>query len=699
MKKILALAGLATAGLAAIAQALPPPEIAAREYVLIDMNAGQTLAERGADAPSDPASLTKLMTAYLVFVALHDHRIALAQKMPVSTRAWAERKGGGSLMFVDTTMTPTVDDLLQGLIVDSGNDAAVALAEAVGGGVDAYVAMMNRQARAWGLKNTTFRNVTGLTEPGHRSTPRDMTAIAMHIIRDFPEYYHYYAQRDYTFADIRQDNRNLLLKRDPSVDGMKTGFTDAAGYCLLASAQREFPNGKRRLDRDRDGRRLDPGPRERDAEAVELGFHGVRRRAPGRGRQGGRDGAGVEGPVAAGGNRQRRGDLRRGAQGRRRAPEDDHRTHRPVGRAAGPEPARRFAPGRDRVRRADRHDPVDGAATGARRGPVRARLGCDPTLDQVISGAAPPDAARIVACPGASIMTALPDSLCYLDGDFLPLNQARVSVMDRGFLFGDGAYESIPVYGRRLFRVDDHLARLERSLGKIGIETDFDRDTWLARIRRVVAGGPTGEQMVHIQVTRGVAPRSHIAPAGLEPTVFVTTSERTEPTPAQRVQGLACISARDFRWQRGDIKSTSLLGNVLARKISADQGADETILLRDGGAAGPWLTEGASSNVWVVHEGALLGPAPDEHLLQGVRVELLRELCEETGIAFNLRPVSEADVRGADELLLSSASQEIIAVTRLDGEDVGHGALRGRPGPVYASLHEAYQRAIQSQSI
>ena len=296
-------------------------------------------------------------------------------------------------------------------------------------------------------------------------------------------------------------------------------------------------------------------------------------------------------------------------------------------------------------------------------------------------------------------MTALPDTLCYLDGEFLPLNQAKVSVMDRGFLFGDGAYESIPVYRRRLFRFDDHMARLERSLGKLEIEADLDREAWLARVRKVVDANPADDQLVYLQVTRGVAPRSHLMPAGLEPTVFVTTSERTQPTPAQRVQGLACVTARDFRWERGDIKSISLLGNVLARKISADQEADETILLRDDGSGGPWLTEGASSNVWIVHEGALLGPAPDEHVLAGVRIELLRELCEETGIAFNLRPVSEADVRAADEVLLSSASKEVIAVTHLDGEQVGHGALRGRPGPVYARLHEAYQRAIQSQSI
>ena len=247
MKRILALLGLASVGFAAFGQALPPPEIAAREYLLIDMSAGQVLAERNADTPTDPASLTKLMTAYLVFTQLRERKMTLDQKVPVSPRALAERKAGGSLMFIDTTMTPTMDELLQGVVVDSGNDASVALAEAVGGSVEAYVGMMNRQAQAWGLKNTVFKNVTGLAEAGHRSTPRDMTVMAQHIIRDFPEYYHYYAQREYKFNNLKQENRNLLLKRDPSVDGLTTGFTDAAGYCLLASAQREFPNGKRRL--------------------------------------------------------------------------------------------------------------------------------------------------------------------------------------------------------------------------------------------------------------------------------------------------------------------------------------------------------------------------------------------------------------------------------------------------------------------
>ena len=238
----------------ASAQAPQPPEVAAKSYIVLDLTTHQTLAERDADASADPASLTKLMTAYIVFQALRDKKLTVEQTLPVSKVAWSERKGGGSLMFIDTTMTPKVDELLKGLIVQSGNDAAVALAEAVGGSVDAFVGMMNKQAQAWGLKNTTFKNVTGLTEPGHRSTARDIGVIAAHIITDFPEYFPYYSIKEYKYNNIAQPNRNLLLRRDPTVDGMKTGYTEAAGYCLLATAQREFPNlgpaggaGKRRI--------------------------------------------------------------------------------------------------------------------------------------------------------------------------------------------------------------------------------------------------------------------------------------------------------------------------------------------------------------------------------------------------------------------------------------------------------------------
>ena len=195
-------------------------------------------------------------------------------------------------------------------------------------------------------------------------------------------------------------------------------------------------------------------------------------------------------------------------------------------------------------------------------------------------------------------------------------------------------------------------------------------------------------------MTRGVAPRDHVMPADIEQTVVMMVSAMKPPTPEQRHSGVACMTARDFRWERGDIKSISLLGNVLARQISADHGASETIMFRDG-----FLTEAASSNVWVVHEGALLGPPKSEQVLEGIRVELLRELCEEVGIAYNLRPIAEADVLAADEVLLSSATKEVLAVTQLDGEAVGHGALRGKVGPVYARLYEAYQRAKALQSI
>lgn len=248
MKRLIAFVLCAASMVAALAQTPPPPEVAAKSWLLLDVTANQVLGERDADARVDPASLTKLMTAWLAFDAVKAKKLSLTQALPVSARAWDERKGGGSLMFIDTTMTPTVDELLRGMIIVSGNDAAVALAEGVGGSLDNFVAMMNRQAQAWGLKNTQFKNVTGLTEAGHHSSARDLAVIASHVVNDFPEQYAaYYSQRNYTYNKIKQDNRNMLLGRDPTVDGMKTGYTDAAGYCLVASAQRDMANGKRRL--------------------------------------------------------------------------------------------------------------------------------------------------------------------------------------------------------------------------------------------------------------------------------------------------------------------------------------------------------------------------------------------------------------------------------------------------------------------
>jgi D-alanine transaminase len=291
-------------------------------------------------------------------------------------------------------------------------------------------------------------------------------------------------------------------------------------------------------------------------------------------------------------------------------------------------------------------------------------------------------------------MQTLPDTLCYLNGEYTPLNQAKVSVLDRGFIFGDGIYEVVPVYGRRLFRFDEHMARLERSLTKLRIPNPHSRPDWLMHCRRLIEAQVSEDQLIYIQVTRGVALRDHVMPAGIEPTVFMMVSAMKQPSSEQRHQGVACVSARDFRWERGDIKSISLLGNVLARQISADQGAVETIMFRDG-----FLTEAASCNVWVVREGAVLGPPKSEHVLEGIRYELIRELCEQEGLAFNLRPISEGEVTSADELMLSSATKEVLPITTLDGEPVGRGAARGKPGPAYARIYEAYQRAKHAQLI
>lgn len=295
-------------------------------------------------------------------------------------------------------------------------------------------------------------------------------------------------------------------------------------------------------------------------------------------------------------------------------------------------------------------------------------------------------------------MHALPDTPCELHGELLPLDQARVSVLDRGFIFGDGIYEAIPAYGGRLFRFEHHMARLERGLAAVRIPPPRTRDVWLASIRRLVNAvqAHTGHDdlLVYMQVTRGVAPRDHVMPADAVPTVFMMANPLPRPSAAAREQGVACVTARDFRWERGDIKSISLLGNVLARQLSADVGAVETIMFRDG-----FLTEASSSNVWIVQHGSLLGPPEGSHLLDGIRVELLRELCEREHIPFARRAIREQEVHDADEVLLSSATKEVLPVTTLDGVPVGTGAARGRPGPVYTQLYAAYQRAKEKQSI
>jgi len=232
-------AGFVQPGLALAPQA---PEVAARSYLLIDVTANQILAAQNIDAPLEPASLTKLMSAYLVFDALKAKKLSLQQALPVSERAW---KMPGSRMFIDPKMQVPVEDLIKGMIVQSGNDATVALAEGVGGTVERFVDLMNAQAKALGMTATTYKNPEGLTQPGHTTTARDLSILATRLMRDFPEYVTIYAIKKYRYEGTpasNDSNRNLLLFRDPSVDGLKTGFTDAAGYCMVATARRNFPN-------------------------------------------------------------------------------------------------------------------------------------------------------------------------------------------------------------------------------------------------------------------------------------------------------------------------------------------------------------------------------------------------------------------------------------------------------------------------
>ncbi|MDO9144516.1 MAG: D-alanyl-D-alanine carboxypeptidase family protein [Rhodoferax sp.] len=227
--------------LSVAAQTPQAPEIAARSYLLVDVTADQILAQKDIDTPIEPASLTKLMTAYLVFDALRSKKIDLQQALPVSERAW---KMPGSRMFIDPKMKVPVEDLIKGMIVQSGNDATVALAEGVGGTVERFVQLMNDQAKALGMKSTGFKNPEGLTEPGHTTTARDLSILATRLMRDFPQYVGYYALKKYRYAGTpaaNDNNRNLLLFRDPTVDGLKTGHTNAAGYCLIATARRDVP--------------------------------------------------------------------------------------------------------------------------------------------------------------------------------------------------------------------------------------------------------------------------------------------------------------------------------------------------------------------------------------------------------------------------------------------------------------------------
>jgi len=293
-------------------------------------------------------------------------------------------------------------------------------------------------------------------------------------------------------------------------------------------------------------------------------------------------------------------------------------------------------------------------------------------------------------------MTTLPNLPCYLNGEFTTLPHAKISVMDRGFIFGDGVYEVVPVYQGQPFRFAQHMARLDRSLKELRISNPHSHAQWAEIVSKLIAiyadstraSAEKIDQLIYIQITRGVALRDHVMPEHITPTVFVMTNTMKLPSDQQRQQGVACVSADDFRWQKAHIKSTSLLGAVFARQISFDAGALETIMFRDG-----YLSEAAASNVWVVKGGKVMGPPKDNLVLEGIRYGLMEEICQALGIPFELRRISRAEVLAADEILLSSATKEVLPVTRLDGQPVGS----GQPGPIYAKLYAGYQQA-KSQS-
>ena len=275
----------------------------------------------------------------------------------------------------------------------------------------------------------------------------------------------------------------------------------------------------------------------------------------------------------------------------------------------------------------------------------------------------------------------------FLNGELLPLEEAKVPVLDRGFIFGDGVYELVPVYSRVAFRLDEHLARLERSLGEAKIRNPYSRQRWREIVYQLVDAQPFEDQGVYFQVTRGVAKRDHAFPRDTQPTVFMMANPLVNPPRAQVDAGGAAVSAQDNRWLRCDIKSISLLGNVLARQISADAGAAETILFRDGK-----LTEASASNVFIVRRGVIVSPPKSSLILPGITYDVVTELARANGLPLEFREVPEAEVRSADEIWVTSSSKEVLAIVSLDGRKVGD----GKPGPQFRRMYELYQEFKRS---
>lgn len=270
----------------------------------------------------------------------------------------------------------------------------------------------------------------------------------------------------------------------------------------------------------------------------------------------------------------------------------------------------------------------------------------------------------------------------YLNGQFLPLEQAFVPVLDRGFIFGDGIYEVVPVYSRHPFRLEEHLARLQHSLDSIRLVNPHSHDEWITLVRELVASNEGEDQYVYLHITRGVAKRDHAFPKDTPPTVFMMSNPLVTAPRELCESGVPAVSAVDNRWDRCDIKAIALLPNVLLRQLAVDAGATETVLFRDG-----ILTEGSASNIFAVENGVILAPPKDKHMLPGITYDLVLELAAANGIPVSVGKFDEARIRHADELWLTSSTKEVLAITSLDGAPIGN----GRPGPVYWKMHALYQ--------
>lgn len=270
----------------------------------------------------------------------------------------------------------------------------------------------------------------------------------------------------------------------------------------------------------------------------------------------------------------------------------------------------------------------------------------------------------------------------YLNGEFMPLTEARVPVLDRGFIFGDGVYEVIPVYARVPLRLAEHLARMQNSLNAIHLRNPLAAEEWTRIVGEIIERNAWEDQAVYVQVTRGVAPRDQAFPADATPTVFVMANAMSKPSAEQRERGVGVITAEDFRWQRCDIKSVSLLANCLLRQLAAEAGCVEAILLRDG-----HVTEASTSNVFLVKNGVIVSPPKDRRILPGITLDLVLDLARNAKLPIEIRPVPEHELREADEIWVSSSTKEVLPVTTLDGKPVGN----GKPGPMYARMYGLYQ--------